>query len=1267
MPVAYDQSVDLGFSAKVEGAGEISALADKIDELGKGAGAAQPQFVELSAQLRELGKSDAAINAFREARLESQRLTGGLNEASAAVDRLASELAQAKQQTQAAAVAQSEAASALAQARQRQDDLRVSVMSASNSLAALKDRARESGQYAEIYAGQIAVARARLDELKDAHSLAKAEVNALAVDQRAAAAAVKELSGAEKDLQKDYERSVRWAGDLSGALKSQNTNLDVARESLKALGIDSTKLSETQSRLTADIARTKQAVAELGDRFKATASESNTVNAALAKLGIRSARQIEADILEINQALQQLAQRSGVSAQEFQRAFEAGQQKIAALRNELSGLPADQAAKGFSLADTALAGLKATAASFVGVGLGQKFIEANLAADKLQKSLNAVNGDAGKTASDLAFLKETAQRLGINLESSSAAFVKLAASAKGTSLEGQATRDIFTNLGSAMSRLGLSSAETERAFTAIGQMMGKGTVAAEELKGQLGDVLPGAMQIAARATGLTTAELGKLMESGGLLAEDFLPKFAAEAAKSFGGVGGEVNGLSNNIERAKNAWSQAFKIFGDTGALASLGMVMGLVNEALLLAATGATTVASAFFAFIKAGAVLTAAVANWDFSKVGEELSAIGNEALGNVEKMARLTSTAKLTGEMLQGTGEAAKAAGAAADTGKAGWERLIAAYAKAQKDVEDNLALTKKTVTANNDQAETLSKIADLSEDVRAKMLAKEEVTRVAADGAEKLAQALKREAEVTQAKLTALELEVAGQKVVSDEKRKAIDAAKQAAEAKAEEARAADAAAKTSRVAAAAAEVEAAAWYDNSGRVKELKAAYEAAALKVDVLKVAQAAGKDVTTELAAAQTAAARAHALLTDALRDQIDKINQNLMIKQSQINVDQAGIRLSIEKQRTIYENARALGDEHGATQALLEIKKLEIKLAELTAQAKKAEAEAALLAVKAKREELEATNGLTPAKEAELKAQEAAAKVKQIEGEIASETARRMRDLTETNQQLAGSHHAIASSSGGAANGIAGVGAAAAGARGPVDSYTSSLERMAAAQAAADRRGVLGADGVYRNAAGQHVENEDGKPIKDKNGNALTDTTSILDHKEMVGRKGTVDLTQWLFKASDSMEEVKAAQKYIGELYEREKATKLTGNVGDSTNYTRLNKLAIDEAVQKALAAARIELATGKQVDLGFSMQDMLSKEMARVDWSNQLTNEGGIKTMMDAVKRAGSQAENQTAAVTINIGGKSQKVDLASVADRDALTGILRQLEDDGRRAY
>lgn len=1081
----------------------------------------------------------------------------------------------------------------------------------------------------------------RKEELAEASASATARVEALSK-------AIKQEADYQAYLSTEAERAAKAKKDTD-ALNS------IERQRQQALA---TQKAAEYTRFWAD------ELEKLEVKERQAAASSNVLNKALGSLGIRSAPQIEADILEINQALQKLAIRSNLTAEEFERAATAANGKLAALKAELQGLPVAEAAQGFDLASTALNTLKTAAAGFIGAELGQKFIETNLSADRLQKALQAINGDAQKTASDLLFLTETANRLGINLESSSGGFVKMSAAAKGTRLEGQATRDIFELMSKGMSQLGLSSSDTERAFFAISQMMSKGTVSAEELKGQLGDALPGVMPIAARAVGLTTVEFEKLLASGSVLAEDFLPRFAAEVAKSFGGADGDVQGLSNSIERFKNMWSELLTAVGQGGGLKIMGVAAAAANAVFVVLASTIGVVINGLVGLAETAGVVVAAFTSKDFSNVKEEVSKIGARMSETNEKLAELSNRSLGLASAMATVAMETNAASAEVKSHAKAWEQTNAAFARGEKELNDIAELTKASTAADRERANVLMRIAELSDDDRAKRLAKIEVTRQEAIISQQTAEVLQSEAGLAQSKLLALQKEVEGEKNLNEQKRKAIEDAEQHAKVKAEQAKGAIAAADAARVAAAAAEVEAAAWYDNSGRVKELKAAYEQAALKVDVLKAAQAAGKDVTSELTAAQTASARAHALLTDALRDQTEKISQNLALKQGQINVEQAGVRLAIEQQRTIMEVARAKGDEYGATQAFLEMKKLEIKLAELTAQAKKAEAEAAVLAIKAKREELEATGELTPAKEAELKAQEASAKVKQVEAQVASETAKRLRELTDINQQLANSHDEILSSAGGAVGGIRDVAGAADGAKGTIDSYTASLGRMAAAQAAAGQRGVQGSDGVWRNAAGQHVKDQGGEVVKDKNGKPVTDSTSLLDIGNQTSK--TVDLTQWLFKASDSMEEVKAAQKYIGELYEREKATKLTGNVGDSTNYTRLNKLAIDEAVQKALAAARIELATGKQVDLGFSMQDMLSKEMARVDWSNQLTNEGGIKTMMAAVKRAGGQAENQTAAVTINIGGKSQKVDLASVADRDALTGILRQLEADQSRS-
>ena len=74
--------------------------------------------------------------------------------------------------------------------------------------------------------------------------------------------------------------------------------------------------------------------------------------------------------------------------------------------------------------------------------------------------------------------------------------------------------------------MGLSAEQSSGAFMALQQMLSKGTVQAEELRGQLGERIPGAFEYAAQAMGVTTRELGKMLEQGQVVAEDFVPKFA---------------------------------------------------------------------------------------------------------------------------------------------------------------------------------------------------------------------------------------------------------------------------------------------------------------------------------------------------------------------------------------------------------------------------------------------------------------------------------------------------------------------------------------------------------------------------------------------------------------------------------------------------------------------------------------------------------------------------------------------------------------------
>jgi tape measure domain-containing protein len=267
-----------------------------------------------------------------------------------------------------------------------------------------------------------------------------------------------------------------------------------------------------------------------------------------------------AGVEKVGQAVSGLDKKADTAGKSFDllgtkasRAWDAlgrqGQTQLAALRQTAEAT--DKATTGFGLMGRAVAGAFAVGAV---VQFGSALIEAARKADTVRKTLEAVSGSSRSAAADYAAVSKTANTLGINLNAAASSYARLAASAKGTSLEGKATLAIFESVARAAATLGLSADETSGALLAIGQMMSKGSVQSEELRGQLGERLPGAFIIAARAMGVSTAELGKMLEKGEVLASDFLPKFAAELDKTFSAS--RFDGVANNVARITNAWDQ---------------------------------------------------------------------------------------------------------------------------------------------------------------------------------------------------------------------------------------------------------------------------------------------------------------------------------------------------------------------------------------------------------------------------------------------------------------------------------------------------------------------------------------------------------------------------------------------------------------------------------------------------------------------------------------------------------------------------------------
>jgi len=200
--------------------------------------------------------------------------------------------------------------------------------------------------------------------------------------------------------------------------------------------------------------------------------------------------------------------------------------------------------------------------------LTKSILESGMAWDRLENAMLSVTGTTSATATELAFVTEEAKRLGLDLQTAGTGFTQLAAAAKGTKVTGKQVREIFTAVGEASVVLGLSAADSAGAIRAISQVMSKGTVQAEELRGQLGERIPGAFQIASRAMGKTTAELNKMLEQGKLLSDDFLPKFALQLRKELGATVPEATKkLQAELNRLKTSWFELQVEMSDGSAM----------------------------------------------------------------------------------------------------------------------------------------------------------------------------------------------------------------------------------------------------------------------------------------------------------------------------------------------------------------------------------------------------------------------------------------------------------------------------------------------------------------------------------------------------------------------------------------------------------------------------------------------------------------------------------------------------------------------------
>lgn len=232
----------------------------------------------------------------------------------------------------------------------------------------------------------------------------------------------------------------------------------------------------------------------------------------------------------------------------------------------LSGVGARVQALGsvFSAGEARMAGF-VVGVALVGAALyelTEGAIKTAIQLNVMQQRFEAIGGSAEFSSQELSRLHDMSMRLGIGFLGTADSFSRFIVAGQDGGLSMKELTKIFDTFAGVGAKLHLPADEMDRVFQALQRMMSTGVVNARELRLQLSTALPGAFHQAALAMGLTDEALTKLSRSGGLFADELLPKMADQLIKFYGvSDSTRIDSLSASIGRANNSVVDMYAAF----------------------------------------------------------------------------------------------------------------------------------------------------------------------------------------------------------------------------------------------------------------------------------------------------------------------------------------------------------------------------------------------------------------------------------------------------------------------------------------------------------------------------------------------------------------------------------------------------------------------------------------------------------------------------------------------------------------------------------
>ncbi|SIQ58125.1 tape measure domain-containing protein [Rhizobium sp. RU20A] len=450
----------------------------------------------------------------------------------------------------------------LGRARGELDSIRTVSAQAGTALGGVVVSQEAVSAAAQRMAANLAAAKARIEGLSNtkvtsgastaALSVGGVDVQALTTQRRALLEARREWVAAQAD--------VKALGQQMRQTQQPTEQLGAAFGAAQAKAALSKQAYEAQRQTLANLSGTarstfrefSQATSQLGSAAASTTAANNQM-AASANGAANAQRQLRPAIRNTANAASDAGRQTGFFAQALANVGKDSLQTrslMQALRGEVLSLTASYI--GFQAAISQIAGA----------------INSFRALEAVQNRLGSVyEQNNAKVAAQIQFLQQQADRLGISFGVLADEYGKYAIAAKAANFTTDDTRRIFLSVAEAARVNKLSVEQTSGVFLALTQMISKGKVSAEELRGQLGERLPGAFNIFAQAIGKSTAELDKMMQQGEVLSDrSTMLKFADELSRRFGpqlqasldSVSTDIGRFENNLFNAQIAMANGF-------------------------------------------------------------------------------------------------------------------------------------------------------------------------------------------------------------------------------------------------------------------------------------------------------------------------------------------------------------------------------------------------------------------------------------------------------------------------------------------------------------------------------------------------------------------------------------------------------------------------------------------------------------------------------------------------------------------------------------